>query len=292
MKFHKLVIWAIALGCFPALAAAEGVVEERRAMAGDGTVTVINVAGEISISTWDQPEVKLVADLGNDQELKVSENSQGVRFEVVHVGFVNDHDEADLELLVPEGASVVAEGVSSDINIKGCKGKSLTAESVSGDVTVEAEVARADLSSVSGDVEFGGAAKRTTAESVSGDIELDGVSGEVSVTTVSGDAVMGAGLVERGQFETVSGTLQLHFAAADGGRVTVQSMSGDVVLTLPEGQSADFNAQTFSGDIESAWGEVAHESFGAGSHLKHAEGQGGAQIRVESFSGDVRIDHR
>ena len=292
MKIHRLGAWALVAGLLPALALAEGRVEERRNMAHDGTVSVSNVAGDISVTTWDRDEVQLVAELGSNQELEITETSQGIRFEVVHIEDDDDYDEADLEVICPEGASIEISGVSSDVVIAGSKGASVSAESVSGDVAVTAEVARIELSSVSGDVEFEGAASRAAAESVSGDIELLGISGEVSISTVSGDAQLAAGQLSRGQFETVSGTLDLELSAEDGAKITVESMNGDVVLLLPADQQAQFSAQTFSGDIESEWGDVEQEKFGPGSHLKHVAGNSGTVIRVESFSGDIHIGHK
>jgi len=292
MKIHSIQSWILVLAVLPGLVLAGDPIEERRAMAEDGTVTVSNVAGDINISTWDRAEVLLTAELGNNQELEVAETAQGVRFEVINIGNDDDYDEADLELSIPEGASIVTEGVSSDIMIEGCRGENVSAESVSGDVSIEAETSRVDLSSVSGDIEFEGSAVRATVESVSGDIDMAGVEGEVSISTVSGDAFLEAGSLSRGQFETVSGTLELDLSAAEGGKITVESMNGDVLLTLPAGQEAEIRAQTFSGDIESAWGDVKHESFGPGSHLKHVSGQSGTTIRVESFSGDIDIGQK
>jgi DUF4097 and DUF4098 domain-containing protein YvlB len=292
MMIRGIGFWVLALGLLPSLALGQSRVEERRAMAPDGTVSVSNVAGDISVTTWGRDEVLLTADLGRHQKLEVTETSQGVRFEVINIEGEDEYDEADLEVVCPAGASIEVEGVSSDIDIEGSRGASVTAESVSGDVTVAARVSRLELSSVSGDVEFEGAASRTSVESVSGDIDLQGLSGEVSISTVSGDAFLVAGSLSRGRFETVSGTLELELSAADGAKVTVQSMNGDVVLTLPEDQQAEFSAQSFSGDIDSAWGEVVHESFGPGSHLKQVTGTSGTVIRVESFSGDLRIGHK
>jgi DUF4097 and DUF4098 domain-containing protein YvlB len=292
MKLQRVATWALALAVLPAMAAAEGMIEERRNMAPDGTVTVSNVAGEIEISAWDSPAVKLVAELGSGQELAIDEHSQGIRIEVVNSDDKEDYDEASLRLTVPEGASIVAEGVSADLIIRGLRGDSVTAETVSGDVEVEAAVARVELSSVSGDVRFSGSAGRAAVESVSGDIDLEGIGGEVAISTVSGDAALQGGNIDRGQFQTVSGTMKIALAVADGGRVTVESMNGDVMLYLPGDQQAEFSAQTFSGDIDSAWGDVRQESFGPGSQLKHVEGESGSLIRVESFSGDISISRR
>ncbi|MFT5138534.1 MAG: hypothetical protein ACI9H8_000119 [Lysobacterales bacterium] len=266
--------------------------DESRDVSPDATVSVSNVAGEITITVWDRNEVHLTGRMGSNQELKITENANGVQFEVINIGDYDNYDEAELQLTVPRGANIVAEGVSADITITGSKGSSINAESVSGDIWVEAESDRLELSSVSGSLEFEGSSSRSSAESVSGDIDLAGLSGEIVVSTVSGDVNLNAGDIELGKFETVSGSLELRLALSDGGKLTVEGMSGDVDLYLPSTQSGEFGAQTFSGDISSKFGSPNEESFGPGSHLKHSQGDSGAVIRVETFSGDIRIGHK
>lgn len=291
MKKSKViaVVLASLLISAPALAT---VVEETRSIAPTGTVSVNNVAGEINISTWDRNEVHVSGELGNKLELIITENSQGLQFEVKRTDDEDRFDESQLEFKVPAGASLVVEGVSSDITVTGSRGASIHAETVSGDVEVEAQTNRAELRSVSGDIEFGGKSPRVSAETVSGDIFLTGVDGEIQTTSVSGDATLVAGDVSIGKFETVSGTLKLSLAVVTGGRLTVESMSGDVVLDLPSNQQGEFNAQSFSGRISSKFGEVKNEKYGPGSRLKHVSGTGGAIIRTESFSGDIRLGHK
>jgi DUF4097 and DUF4098 domain-containing protein YvlB len=290
MKYlNKLLVLGILGMSSPMLMA--DTIDITRSVEPDASVKVSNVAGEITIKTWDRGEVHVTGMLGKDQELEITESSSGIQFEVSNIDDDDDYDEAFLELTVPVGASLVAEGISADIAITGSAGESIVAESVSGDIQVGAQVGQVELSSVSGDVGFEGRAGRGTFESVSGDISAAGLSGEVSISTVSGDASLNAGALERGQFETVSGTLELTLALVAGGRLTAESMSGDVRLTLPGEQEGEFSVQTFSGDIRSIYGEAKDESFGPGSRLKHVEGSNGAQFRIESFSGDVRIGH-
>lgn len=291
MKKSKVIAMVLAsvLISAPALAA---VVDETRSISPTGTVSVNNVAGEIGISTWDRNEVHVSGELGNKLELVISENSQGVQFEVKRADDEDRFDESRLEFKVPVGASLVAEGVSSDITVTGSRGASIDAETVSGDVEVEAETGRAELRSVSGDIEFTGKSPRVSAATVSGDISLFGVDGEIQATTVSGDATLVAGDVSIGKFQTVSGTLKLSLSVVTGGRLTVESMSGDVLLDLPFDQQGEFNAQSFSGRISSEFGEVKNEKYGPGSRLKHVSGTSGAIIRTESFSGDIRIGHK
>ena len=112
------------------------------------------------------------------------------------------------------------------------------------------------------------------------------------ISTVSGDVELSGTRVDRGRFETVSGDLLMSLDVTDGGNVNVQSMSGDVRLQLPADQQAYFNAQTFSGDIRSVFGEVREGSHGPGKSFSHREGNNGATIKLESFSGDIRISQR
>ena len=291
MKSYKSIPLVCCLVLLPIQAIAEDV-DVSRPVSADSTISVSNVAGEINISVWDRNEVHLTGTLGNNQELEITESANGIRFEVLHIDDQDNYDESELKLMIPEGASIVAEGVSADIEIEGARGASISAESVSGDVIVEAESERVELSTVSGDLEFDGSSVRTSVKTVSGDIGIDGVSGEISIETVSGDVELDAGDIDQGKFQTVSGSLNISMSMNDGGRLTVEGMNGDVDLILPDSQTGTFTAQTFSGDINSDFGTPKNESFGPGSHLKHSEGDSGTIIRVETFSGDIRIAHK
>jgi len=289
---HPLALLAL-LASTPALAGQP--IDERRDLAADGTVSVVNVAGDITVTTWDRNEVHLTGQLGDESELDISESGRGLRFEVKPKNghnFGRNHEESTLELVVPESASLAISGVSSDIEISGSKAASVTAETVSGDVEVEARAGRVDLKSVSGDIDFRGASSRTNAESVSGDIDLSGVDGELEVSVVSGDVDLDGGAFDRGRFEAVSGTLELSLAIRPAGSVSVESMSGDVVVSLPKDADVEIRAQSFSGDIRSRFGSPQKSRHGPGTRLETTAGSGGASLSAESFSGDVEISQK
>ena len=66
-------------------------------------------------------------------------------------------------------------------------------------------------------------------------------------------------------------------------------MSGDVIINLPSDQAGQFKAQSFSGRISTDFGSVEKAKHGPGSHLKYMSGKGGAEVRVESFSGNIKL---
>ena len=284
--------WVIAsLLLTPLTSIAGESVDERWDIDADAAISIENIAGEIEIRGWNKNEAQLTGELGDSvDELEISATGSSLSIEVMNRNQRNI-DGTDLMLMVPLGAAIDASAVSADIDISNMDNEKLSAESVSGDVDVQASSQWVSIESVSGDVEFNGKTARVSAESVSGDIVLSGVSGEIEASTVSGDIELMAGLVDSAKFETVSGDTTVLIEVSDSGRLTAESMSGDVEITLPSGQSGLFKAQSFSGAIYTDFGSVSHSKHGPGSHLKHKTGSGGAEIRVESFSGNIKLKH-
>ena len=275
----------------PWLALAAETVEKTWSVSADARISVDNTAGEIVVRAWDRDEVHLIADLGDSvKNLDIKESASGLQIHVENRNARNT-DASDLLLKVPAAALLDITGVSADIEISGLENASVKASSVSGDVDVRANSESVSLESVSGDVIFSGKTTRISAESVSGDIELTGVSGIVDANTVSGDIEMRAGPLELGKFETVSGDIKLTTGLSDNGKLGAQSMSGDISAKLPANLSGSFKAQSFSGRISSDFGTVSKASHGPGSHLKFVAGKGGAEIKVESFSGNIRLQN-
>jgi DUF4097 and DUF4098 domain-containing protein YvlB len=297
MKFQASK-WTMTLACAAALTApvtgfSDEDIDKTLEMRSDGTVVVENLTGSIEFSTWDRNEVQIRGNAGDDvEEVEITSSSNGVQVRVRNQKGERRIDDTELYLRVPESANIEAEGVSVDISVLGSKGESVILNTVSGDLEVDAAPQRIELASVSGDIEFEGSVARTTAETVSGDITLVGADGEVKASTVSGDLSLEAGEVSRGRFETVSGEIVLTLALSDGGRLSCDSMSGDVKLRLPDAQQAGFTAQSYSGNINTDFGKSVNVSRGPGAMLEHSEGDNGATIRLETFSGDISISRR
>jgi DUF4097 and DUF4098 domain-containing protein YvlB len=294
MKTNKRTVAFLLTGFlamfFAGMVQARSDIEENRPMDPEGRVDIDNMAGSIRVSAWDKPEVEIRGELGDKVErLEITETSGGLRIRVHNQQNQRRLDESHLYLQVPVGASIEAESISADISIKGLDNKSIVANTVSGDVDVSVNTGHLEVESVSGDVTFAGESSRASMETVSGEIEAQGLEGEVRFTTVSGDLVMQGGLVSLGRFETVSGDLEVSLQLAEGGRLSADSMSGDVTVVLPANQQAEFRVQTYSGDIRSDFGKVSKESGGHGRSLSHVVGNNGASVSIESFSGDARL---
>jgi len=288
---YELLLAIACLTFVPALHAGSQI-EELRAMPANGLLQVENTAGYIKITAWERNEVRISGDLGDDVEkLEIVESSSGLEVRVRNRKNQRRVDESHLDLQIPASASVEAESVSADITVQGLHNASLVLNSVSGDQSIDADTDRLEIESVSGDVVFRGHAPRASVETVSGEIEVRGIAGEIRLSTVSGDVEITGNQIDRGRFETVSGDLDLQLDVTAGGRLNVQSMSGDVRLALPATQEAEFTAQTYSGDIRSDFGGIGKSDRGPGKTFSFRAGSNGATIRIESFSGDIKISH-
>jgi DUF4097 and DUF4098 domain-containing protein YvlB len=291
MKVGNLKISAVVMMLVSASALAGQSVDKSWDLDADATISIENVAGNIEIRGWDRNEAQLTGELGDSvDELEINATSSSLQISVVNRNQRNV-DSTELKLMMPKGATIDASAVSADIDISGLDNEKLSANSVSGDVGVKAASRRVSLETVSGDLEFGGDTSRISAETVSGDMNLTGIAGEIEATTVSGDMELQAGLVDSVKLETVSGDVTAAARVSGNGKLSAESMSGDVTILLPASQDGLFRAQSFSGRISTDFGSVEQARHGPGSHLKYLAGSNGAEVRVESFSGNIRLKH-
>jgi hypothetical protein len=296
----RLSLAALLLAAAPAFAATP--IDETRPLSADGRVSIDNLKGRITVTAWDRPEVHIGGSLGEGVEkLEIGGSATSLTIKVRYpqsggwfFGRSDGGQPSNLEVRVPVGASVSIDAVSADVEVRGVHGALLEVDAVSGDIRLrDAAPRELRIDSVSGDVDGQLDSRDVSVDSVSGDIRLAGrIDGRVAIDVVSGDVHLEAGTLERLSLGTVSGDADLQFALARGGVVRAESVSGNVGLVLPAATSARLALETFSGRISSPVGEVVEEKFGPGRHLNASLGAGDGDIRLESFSGNVRVETR
>ena len=114
-----------------------------------------------------------------------------------------------------------------------------------------------------------------TVRTGSGDVELSGRLGNVSLGTVSGDVDANVSTANLSA-ETGSGDLDFHLSSAPT-QLTAQSVSGDIDLRVPRGDTYAVNSETTSGDVDV---DVPRQSDAA------------HRIDVRTASGDISVDAR
>ncbi|HEX5754972.1 MAG TPA: DUF4097 family beta strand repeat-containing protein [Arenimonas sp.] len=277
-------------------------INETRPLAADGQVSIENLKGRIVVRTWDRQEVRIGGRLGEGVEkLAVEGSDQNLSITVRYPRsggswFGNwggsKTEPTDLEVTVPAAAALSIQSVSASVDVDGTRGHRLAIESVSGSVHVSgAKSEDVRIETVSGSQRLDLASQAVNASSVSGSIVLQGdIGGRVRVETVSGTAEVKTGVIERLDANTVSGSLELDTRLAANATVRAESVSGGIRLSVPKGTGAEVQIETFSGGIRSVVGEVITERYGPGKSLRARMGEGGGDIRLESFSGSVALD--
>lgn len=281
--------------------------EKTVALPKDGKVDIGNVSGNIVVTTWAQGDVKIEAVKYSEasSEAKAKDNAAKVTIEVTTEGNV-----VRIETKYPRGGgfwSGESVNVSVDYRLSIPQTAGLKAKNISGNIDAAGLGGPADLDAVSGDIKLRQAAKGAEANSVSGNVDVSEVTGDVFLKSVSGDvrARLVKGSIDA---ESVSGEIELtevseanvvRAKALSGGVVyrgsinkagtyTLKSHSGNVEMFLPAASTFDFEASTFSGDVESDF-ELKISGRVSAKEMRGVVNGGGAAVKLSSFSGDIKL---
>jgi DUF4097 and DUF4098 domain-containing protein YvlB len=293
------------------LAAAKEKYEEKFdktvALAKDGKVDISNISGDIAVLSWNQDQVKIEAlKVSQASSLeKAKENAGKVTIEVVQEGNIlrietkypksdkfwggeSVNVSVDYKLWIPEKAALKANNISGEIAAEGIGGAAAL-KAVSGDVQLTKAAGGADCNSVSGNVTASDVTGSAFLKSVSGDIKADLIKGSVEAESVSGDVeLMGVSEASSVRVKALSGDVLYRGAISRQGNYSLKSHSGDVTLYLPADSAFDFEAETFSGAIESDF-EIKVMGKVSLKEMSGSVNGGGAVLKVSSFSGDIKL---
>lgn len=284
----------LTVACVAALAAhAATPIDQARPLDPRGRVEIDNLKGRVEVRAWNRPEVRITGSLGDGVEKLLIEGDRNVlRIKVRYPSRSRDAEPTILVLRVPLQAALEVETVSADIDVHGVASSELSLQSVSGDIVANGAPRSASVASVSGDARLTFNSRDVEVDSVSGDVVLSGrLNGEVSVETVSGDVLVDSKgeRVRKLTSATVSGDASALLALADGGKVEMDSVSGDLALTVPRDVSATVSGESFSGKLRAPRATIQREQFGPGSRFSARYGSGKGEINLETFSGDAEL---
>ena len=180
-----------------------------------------------------------------------------------------------IKIGIPTGSSVQMSTTNGNIKLGGSYGD-VEVEAVNGQVTVDR----------AGDVKL---------ETVNGAVKIADASGRVSLQTVSGDAeVTMSSPAPRLQYETTSGSLKWRGTCGKGCRIDAETFSGDIDLQLDKKSSFATRFSSRSGDVKDSMGmkvERTDKDYGS-VHVRGSYGSSEGSIRVETYSGSLKLNPR
>ena len=205
----------------------EETVEQELPLDPGGELSVENVNGAISVESWNQPMVRIVA-------TKKARNRERLE---------------RLEIAIEGGGSSVRVETRYDGSTRNIKG------SVSYRITVPAEV-QLRATTVNGSLNVDGVEGSVEAQSVNGSIKVDDLIGRASAETTNGSIEVRYRMAadDSHEFSSTNGTVRLYLPSDAGGELSARTSNGRVSVDFPTSERTS-NRRRFEG------------SFGNGSGL-------------------------
>ncbi len=281
--------------------------EKTESLARNGKVYLDNISGRIEVATWKEAQVKIEAlktsragSLGKAKEnaaevtIEVTKEGDIVRIETKYPerrgGFWGSNSinvSVDYKIWIPDQAAVDLHSTSGDVRVAPLGGLAKV-RCVSGNVDILG-AAGVEVDLTSGDLTVQDIVGGAYLNATSGTIEATRIKGSIDAGIVSGDIVLSD--ISDAQTVTArntSGNITYVGKIKAGGRYELKTHSGDVRMTIPADSAFDFEANTFSGDIDSDF-EIKVVGKISPKEIHGTVGKGGATIALKSFSGNVDL---
>lgn len=130
-----------------------------------------------------------------------------------------------------------------------------------------------------------------SAELVNGSLEIEGLEGDVKASCING-RVTARGLKGEAKLSTINGGLDATFTHLDESKaISLNSVNGRVLLTIPSDANATLRASTVHGGITNDFGLPVQHGEYVGHDLYGQLGSGGPRIRLGNVNGSVTIKH-
>lgn len=215
------------------------------------------------------------------------------------------------QTLALDGVSkVILETTSGDIQVRGSEGDALwvrlsngdpqvnkaedalrirSPQAGSGDLDVHLPrgVREVGVYTASGNLRIADLQGEIRIRSMSGDLFMRDIRGELSVRAVSGDIRVLSSDLSTVTIETVSGDCTVETPLHDEGVYRLRSVSGNLLLRVPEGQSCTIEHQSLSGGFRCGLEHLIHPEGWGKQRIKIQNG--GVSVRMRTTSGEVSI---
>ncbi len=275
---------------------------ETYALERTGKVYLENVAGDITVNTWDKEAIEITAIKIGGRERDLDDVTVDIRQIDGNIRIITAYDREFMlfrsrpvsvhyEIIVPAQASVRVKSISGNVEVRKIGGF-LNVETVSGEIEVRVAENDVQCKSTSGDIDLGSIKGDADLNTVSGEISIQEIEGSVEARTVSGDIEMGAfSHAEEIEASSTSGDIDLQGELSRGGIYRLDSFSGDTKVVIPSGSDFELSAKTFSGSVDCDF-ELKMSGRFDPKKVRGTVGKGGASLTISSFSGKIRITKR
>lgn len=217
-----------------------------------GRVTLKNISGAVRITAWDRAEVHVDA---------VKRGETRERVDEAKINVDASADSIYIETRYPEESFKYEAG----------------------------DRRRRNAASVDYTLSVPRGARLESIEVISGRLDIEGVTGGVQASCISG-RFTARNLSGEAKLSNVSGVLEATFERLDdASNVTLGNVSGQIVLSIPSDTNGTIKANTLSGQITNDLGLPVRRGEYIGHDMSGQLGRGGARIKLNNVSGQIKI---
>jgi DUF4097 and DUF4098 domain-containing protein YvlB len=253
---------------------------------GDRLV-IEDVTGSVAVTAWDRDAVQVV---GDDGDQRIGIRKSGATLNVVGGAGGRRGRSVDAVIRVPSWMDLSVRSRSMDVVVMGVDG-AIEIANVNGDVAIDDVGGAVNVSSVDGDIVVRNARGPVSATSQSDDVTMQGVSGPIDAHSGDGDVVLADVSSASVRVEAQDGDVVFSGMIVAGGDYGFYLHDGDATIAVPSSTSARVSVSTFDGEFHSDF-TVRVERFSSGRQFDFVLGDGGAQIDIEVFDGDIHLARR
>lgn len=262
--FKRIIVVVIAafcsfLACTQFYEKFEEDFEQELPFSSKGEITLQNINGTVSVSSWPEEKVKIIAH-------KIVRARTRIRAEHYMKDFKIDiqHNMKSIEIVADHPAGLSG-GNLWNLIFSG----SHASYSVNYEIIVP-QYTSLDLSTTNGKVEVANVTGKIDARSTNGQLNLIGVSGNIFAKTTNGSI----------RAEVL--------AFLEDSQLELRTTNGKITVQLPQNIHADIFAQTTNGSIHTDLPIETSRGF-IGNKLKGKIGNGGGEIELHTTNGSISI---
>jgi hypothetical protein len=235
-------------------------------------------------------EVRLSVKVPRYAEIETVESRNGdIEVRDIDAGVVINNGSG--QVTVNSVATLKVGSRSGNLNIRDIKGD-LLIRSTNGDAIVDSVGGMADVAATNGNLQVRNIAGDVRANSATGDVDIQCAKGRAEVSSASGSITL-IGVAGDAEATTVSGEVVFKGVIRSNGRYNLKSVSGEVeMLVQPDPPGFTATLVTYSGEVETEFRLKVDTPLQRGPinrRIVGRYGEGQAQIKLDSFSGGVRL---
>jgi DUF4097 and DUF4098 domain-containing protein YvlB len=287
---------------------------------GPGQLVVGAEASNITVTTWDKPQVDVTitravtaSSEAREKELldkdKIGTSLDGNKVTVTidipgNWRTFRTRRDYRVDIKAPAACSAGLKTSGGDINADGLQGNveagtsggdltlkhiggDVKARTSGGDVKLDAIKGTVEASTSGGDMTVGNGNGKLSAHTSGGDVRVENQTGDINAGTSGGDVSL-SGITGAAEASTSGGDVSASFAASPTGNVQLKSTGGDVNITLPASATVHINAHTTGGEVRTDF-PLTSPDRGSESHKQGDINGGGTSVELHTTGGDIHI---